>query len=221
MTQIRLRTDAGTPRAPFVLIGGIPGAGKSTALQRLEPLVPGIRILDSETERRWFARHTQPLPYRLVRPVVHLVHHIRVLVLLLAGPGEGGAVVVHDPSTRWVRLGLVGRLARVRGWDPEVVFVDVSRAAALAGQQQRRRLVDGRRFAGHWRRWVPLRAALDPRSGAVAPRWSWALAPWHTRQLTSRTGAVRDLLEALAAAASGSSIRSPAHSVGDTLSNGG
>lgn len=221
MTKTRLRTAALTQRAPFVLIGGIPGAGKSTALQRLEPLLPGVRVLDSDTGRRWFARHARPLPYRLVRPFVHVIHHLQVLALLLAGPGNGSGVVVHDPSTRWVRLGLVGRLARLRGWHPEVVFVDVSRAAALAGQRQRRRVVDGRRFAGHWSRWQLLRTALDPWSGPVPPRWAWALAPWHTRQLTSRDWAVRDLLAALTAPANGSSIRSWGPFVGGSLSNGG
>jgi hypothetical protein len=157
----------------------------------------------------------------VVRPFVHLIHHLRVLIVLFAGPGSGDAVVVHDPSTRWVRLGLVGRLARLRGWYPEVLFVDVSRTAALAGQRQRRRMVDGRRFAGHWRRWQPLRAALDPRSGTVSPRWAWALAPWRKRQLTSRVAAVRDLLHALTATENRSSIRSQAASVGGTLSNGG
>jgi hypothetical protein len=218
MTRIRTGT---TTAVPFVLVGGVPGAGKSTVLRRLAPLLPGVQFLDSDTERHWFAQHSRRVPYRVLRPLVHLIHHLRVLTAVLTGPRRHRGLVVHDPSTRWVRLGLLGRLARLRGWNPEVLFVDVSRPAALAGQQQRRRVVNHRRFAGHWRRWRQLRAALGTRGEAAQPHWVWALTPWRTQVLSSRATAGRDLLDALAAAGEDSSIRSAARSVGGALSNGG
>lgn len=208
-------------RIPFLLLGGIPGAGKTTALAQLAALTPGVRVLDSDAERRRLTRLLPGLPYAWLRPAVHAIHQVRILVLLVAGPGSGAELVVHDPSTRWVRLGLVGLLARLRGWYPVVVFVDVDREQALLGQWCRRRLVGRRRFEAHWRRWQGLRAALTAAPGEqLRRRWVWALTPWRARSLTSRQSAGQDLVAVLSSPGP-VSIRADARSVGETMSNGG
>lgn len=205
MTSTPIRIDT-CERVPFVLVGGVPGAGKSTALAQVTPLLPGVRCLDSEDERRRFARLMPELPYPWLRPVVHLVHHLRVLTLVLVGPGDRRGLVVHDPSTRWVRLALLGLLAQLRGWDASVLFVDVAREEALGGQCQRRRIVGRRRFEGHWRRWQGLRTALVP-GGRPQLVWVWALAPWRNRVLSPRPDARGDLLSMITACGNPSSIR--------------
>lgn len=204
-------------RVPFVLVGGVPGAGKTTALRQVATLLPEVRVLDSDDERHRLHSLAPKLSYRWLRPLVHLLHITRTVLLLLAGPRGGRGLVVHDPSTRWVRLGLVGMLAQLRGWSPRVAFVDVPRPEALSGQRQRGRIVDGRRFEGHWRRWQQLRVALAPESVARERRWIWALAPWRTHVLTSRTQASADLFSVLTEA---TPIRARPGFVGRTLSNG-
>jgi hypothetical protein len=202
---------------PFVLVGGVPGAGKTFALRQVATLLPEVRVLDSDDERRRLNKVAPELSYGWLRPLVHLTHITRMVFLVLAGPRDGRCLVVHDPSTRWVRLGLVGMLARLRGWSPRAVFVDISRSDALSGQRERGRIVNGRRFAGHWRRWQDLRIALAPGPIARKRRWIWALAPWRTHVLTSRTQASADLFGALTEA---TPIRARPSFVGRTLSNG-
>lgn len=187
MTHSTLFPRPRTAPKPLVMVGGVPGAGKSTALATAASALPGLRILDSDAERRRLTRMLPELPYRTLRPLVHVVHHVRVLAFLLGGPNRSECgLVVHDPSTRWFRLAALGWLARSRGWATSVVFVDATRQEALAGQSTRGRMVDRNRFDGHWRRWRVLRATLTEAGIRPSARWAIALAPWAERRLVSR-----------------------------------
>lgn len=158
LDQLDRPAPAAPPRddvAPdLVLVGGVPGAGKSTVLRRLRRR-PGIRVLDPDGHRDTLRRRVGGVvPYRVYRPVVHTLHALDVLTALVRGPRrDGGVLVVHEPGTRPRRTSALLRLARARGWRPAMVFVDASRDAALAGQRERGRVLGTRSFDGHWERW--------------------------------------------------------------------
>jgi len=173
----------------FVLVGGVPGAGKSTALARVAGCRPGVRVLDSEAARRDLrGRVARGVPYGVYRPVVHVRHLAGVVRAVLSGPGCGvgcadgagsgddgaGVLVVHDPATSRARRWWWARLARRAGWRPVLVMVDVGRGEALSGQEARGRVVRARAFARHWRRWAAQRAGLVAVSGGSAPYRGWA-----------------------------------------------
>lgn len=185
-----VRTDL---RAPFVMVGGVPGAGKSTALASATAHLPDWRVLDSDAERRRLHTLAPSVPYAVLRPLVHLCHQARVLWVLLRGPEAYAGLVVHDPSTRWFRLGVIGRVARVRGWEPRLLFVDASRSQALEGQAGRGRVVTRRTFRRHWDRWRVLRALLRGEASRLPARWAFALSPWPAIRLVSRPGAAAAL----------------------------
>ncbi|MEU2201139.1 AAA family ATPase [Isoptericola sp. NPDC019482] len=151
----------------FVLVGGVPGAGKSTALAWVAGLRPGVRVLDSEVVRRDLrGRVPRGVPYAVYRPVVHVRHLAGVVRAVLGGPLDGAAVlVVHDPATSRMRRWWWACLARRAGWRPVLVMVDVGRGEALSGQESRGRVVRSRAFVRHWRRWAAQRAGLVAASG--------------------------------------------------------
>lgn len=139
----------------MVVVGGVPGAGKSTALR---PYVgdPRVTVVDPDLLRsrlRW-------------RPLVHAVHQAWVWLLVLAGPADR-TLLVHDTATRRRRRESLLRLASWRGWDPLLLLVDVDRADALLGQHDRGRMVDPASFDRHWERWLRLRARPGPGSRTV------------------------------------------------------
>jgi hypothetical protein len=174
-----------TSRPPFVLLGGVPGAGKTTVLRRALALRPGLRILDSHQQRVRLRRRIGALPYPLYRPLVHLLHHLALAVHLLRP--ASGPVVVHDPGTRaWLRW-VLAHAARARGRRPVLLVIDVGQGDALAGQVRRGRQVRRRAFARHWRRWVRFRN--DP-GAAVSEGWTEV-------RLTDRGRALGDLLDAV------------------------
>lgn len=127
------------PRS-LVVVGGVPGAGKTILLDRLGAL-PGTVVLDSaEPIRRW---RRLPLPYRLLRPLVHSEHHVRIAFAVLLAVCDG--VVVHEPATRAAsRRRLLGR-ARLTGRPAHLVLLDVDPATARAGQIARGALGDAAR----------------------------------------------------------------------------
>jgi predicted kinase len=160
----------------FVLLGGVPGAGKTTLLRRLRRDRPEVHVVDPEGLRELL--RPAPVPYRWYRPLVHTTNAVRLLLVLLRGPGASGAsLVVHDPATRPRRRELTGRLARLRGWQPVLVMLDVSRQEALAGQRRRGRVVAASTFDAHWQRWVEQRSRLAAaaRDGAVSGPWDRTL----------------------------------------------
>jgi predicted kinase len=178
--------DAGTDPAPsypllvsrprLVLLGGVPGAGKTTLLNQLADDVPGLRRLDPERYREGFAAVLPAsVPYRCYRALVHSLAALATLVQVLRGPGRSGAaLVVHDPATRVRRRWLTGQLARSRGWDPVLVILDVSSQAARAGQHERGRVVAGRVYARHWRRWQSQRPAMVATHESGLPDGPWS-----------------------------------------------
>jgi hypothetical protein len=139
---------------PFVLVGGLPGAGKTTLLRRAAIRIPRLRVLDPERHRDRFAGLAGGrLPYRSYRPLVHGLHAAQVLGRLLAGPGDGRPLVVHEPATRPRRNAALAALARARGWRPVLLVLDVDPEQALAGQQARGRVLRTGSFRGHCERW--------------------------------------------------------------------
>ena len=152
----------GRPEVSYdlVLVGGVPGAGKTTAIARATDDLAHVRAIDPE-HVTWWLRQRLPrwVPYQAYRWMVHLLHTLRVLIHLLDGPRAGRRLVVHDPGTRRHRRSLFLRLAHLAGWRTVLLYVDVDRAAARSGQLQRGRVV--RTFEEHWASWQHLRPALD------------------------------------------------------------
>jgi hypothetical protein len=148
------------PTPDLVLVGGVPGAGKTTAIAAATDDLPDVHAVDPEHLTWWLRRHLPGgMPYRSYRWLVHLLHTVRVLVRLLDGPRAGLRLVVHDPGTRVGRRRLFLALAHLAGWRTVLLYVDVDRADARDGQVRRGRLV--RSFDQHWASWQRLRPALD------------------------------------------------------------
>ena len=148
------------PGPDLVLVGGVPGAGKSTAIRHATTDL-SIRALDPEQlQDRIRNRLPTKIPYRTYRSLVHVVHTLRVFFDLLRGPGSAPRLVVHDPGTRPRRRRLLVALARARGWRTTLLYIDVERGAARSGQWERGRVLDASAFDAHWRRWERLRSRL-------------------------------------------------------------
>lgn len=142
----------------LVLVGGVPGSGKTTAIARATDDLAHVAAVDPEHVSWWLRSRLPGVPYRGYRWLVHLVHTLRVLVHLLDGPRAGRRLVIHDPGTRLVRRRLFLGLARLAGWRTLSLYVDVDRPAAQDGQRQRGRVV--RSFDEHWQSWQQLRPVL-------------------------------------------------------------
>ncbi len=141
------------PVRGLVVVGGLPGSGKTTMVRRLlGDGVPGVRSLDSEqVAARW--RTGSVLPYPLVRPLVHTLHRLRVLGALA---GSGRVVVLADPWTsRWWRPVVLGA-ARAAGRAVRLVLLDVSPEDAADGQRIRGRRIPEGRMRRHGLRWERL-----------------------------------------------------------------
>lgn len=169
-------TIATAPAAPrrtaggldLILVGGVPGAGKTTAIAAATAGLPEITVLDPERLHHAI-RGAVPawLPYRAYRVLIHTGHTLAVLWHLLLGP-TGGRLVVHDPGTRRRRRQLFLALADLRGWRSTLVYVDVDRTAARTGQFVRGRVLRPAAFDRHWLRWQQVRDTLgqpDPSDG--------------------------------------------------------
>jgi predicted kinase len=155
----RLESRAG---GGLILVGGVPGAGKSTAIRAATADLDTVTVLDPEdltAEIR--GRLPGSVSYRVYRSLVHTTHTLRVVWRLLRGPGTG-PLVVHDPGTRRRRRRLFVRLARSRGWRTTLLWIDVDRHAARKGQIVRGRALQPSSFDRHWARWERLRATLPP-----------------------------------------------------------
>ena len=154
------------PGPDLVLVGGVPGAGKSTAIRQATADQSAVRSLDPE-QLQDRIRNLLPteVPYRTYRSLVHVLHTLRVFLHLLQGPGSGPRLVVHDPGTRRRRRRLFVTLARARGWRTTLLYIDVDRAAARSGQWERGRVLDASAFDRHWQRWERLRSRLAGTEG--------------------------------------------------------
>lgn len=171
--------------APFVLLAGVPGAGKTEALKAISKQAPWVRISDAETVRSRLSRYVPWLPYGLCRPFVHTIGHLAVLVQIIRR--DRGPLIVHDPGTRHWSRRLLLRLALHRGHRPVAVYIDIDRESAILGQVRRGRVVRHHAFERHWRNWLALRTSIlagtDPTPGERWPRM----------MLSSRESAVDDL----------------------------
>jgi predicted kinase len=136
-----------TQRA-LVVAGGLPGAGKSALLRGLTG-VPALRVLDPEQVAEPVTRRLAGVPYGVLRPLVHAVHWLRILLALV---GHDGTVVVHETATRATARAALTALARATARAAHLVWLDVDPATARHGQQTRRRVLSRARFARHVRR---------------------------------------------------------------------
>lgn len=176
-------------RPLMIVVGGVPGAGKSTLLARVADDVPRTVVLDPDRYRRRIAaRLPSWVPYGTYRWAVHTLHAAETVARLARGPRSTAPLLVHDTATRIRRREVLGLVARLRGWDPVLVAVDVSLAEALDGQLDRGRVVQPEEFVRHWERWTAQRSALAAVDGD--PR-----GPWSGVHLMARCDAYRRVRE--------------------------
>lgn len=154
------------PGGVLVVVGGLPGSGKTTLLRRLMAEgQPGVVGLDSEDVAARLHDAGLRVPYRLVRPLVHAWHRVRVL-WVVAGPAP--VVVLTDPWTRpWWRA-VVLRAAHRAGRSVRLVLVDASRELAESGQTARGRGIPARSMHRHATRWGELLRDVGSGTGAAA-----------------------------------------------------
>ncbi|MFI9505029.1 AAA family ATPase [Nocardia sp. NPDC052566] len=161
------------PASAALIVAGVPGAGKSTALHRFfgatadaetPPRGPADSIvLDSHQARNRWRHRLGWLPYPLWRPVVHVAHYAGIRTALREAKGP---VVIHDCATfGWSRR-LIARWSTAYGREMHVILIDVDAAAARAGQRQRGRRINSIAFALHCFRWRRLLRGL----GSGAPQ---------------------------------------------------
>ena len=143
----------------LVLVGGVPGAGKSTAIAQATAGLSYVTTADPEHVSEWLRRRLPPqVRDRTYRWLVHGTHTVGVIAHLLRGPAPGRRLVIHDPGTRRRRRKLLVALAHWSGWCVAQLYIDVDPAAAQEGQRRRGRVV--RSFDQHWRSWEELRLTL-------------------------------------------------------------
>ncbi|MFD1149362.1 AAA family ATPase [Saccharothrix hoggarensis] len=161
MTAVAVR-----PRS-LIVLAGLPGAGKSTLLATADTGGEPAVVLDSDQVRtRLRALFPKAVPYRVYRPLVHLVHRLRILWFAITA---SGLLLVHEPSTRpSTRAGLVA-VGALTNRPRHFLWLDASAEEALSGQVKRGRLIRSRSFARHVRRAARLRA----RFAAGAPPRGW------------------------------------------------
>ena len=143
---------AGAPAGRLlVVVGGLPGSGKTTLLRRVQRA--GITGLDSEQVTERLRRAGTVVPYRVLRPLVHVLHRARVLRGIAGGEP---VVVLTDPWTgpRW-RAAVLRAAARA-GRRVRVVLIDASAADARSGQVARGRALPAHRMRRHELRWAEL-----------------------------------------------------------------
>lgn len=173
----------------FVLVAGIPGAGKSSMLARRPIRAPGAVVLDSDPVREWLRdRLPAGTPYRWYRGLVHLWYRMQIVLAVLVAVGP---VVVHLPATAALtRAAMVG-LAMLAFRRRELVWVHAEPAEARQGQHSRGRVLSRACFERHARRAgvfvARLRAGHRP-------------AGWHRVTVLDRRQAGRGLVLATPAA---------------------
>ncbi|MCO1577867.1 ATP-binding protein [Crossiella sp. SN42] len=140
----------------LMLLAGLPGAGKSSLLRKLRASGP-YTVLDSDQVRDPLAARLPDLPYRCYRPLVHLLHHLRIIWAALT---TRGPVLVHEPATRVITRSWLSVLARLTGRTPRMLWLEVTPEQARAGQRERGRVIPAHSFAKHVRRALRISARL-------------------------------------------------------------
>ena len=180
----RCQDDSSAPL--LVLLGGVPGAGKTAAITALRALASRVRTTDPERVRNRLSAWLPRLPYACARPVVHTIAHVWAVSRILHR--GGGSLVIHEPGTRrWSRR-LIVILAMALDYRPVIVFIDTDRQSALSGQLRRQRVVRRESFDRHWRRWLDIRERILE-SGEISED-----EPWCRIVLSDRDKVVDDLL---------------------------
>jgi predicted kinase len=151
----------------FVLVAGIPGAGKSSMLARRPIAVPGAVVLDSDRVREWLRdRLPAGLPYRSYRGLVHLLYRVQIVLTALVALGP---VVVHMPATAaFTRVAMVA-LAMLACRRRDLVWVHAEPEEARRGQRSRGRVLPRSSFERHVRRGGAFVERL--RAGHRPPGW--------------------------------------------------
>ena len=159
--------DRSFPDRVLVVIGGLPGSGKTRLLRRLLRTDPGATALDSELLTGRLRDAGVRVPYRLLRPWVHAWHRWRVL-RAVAGPAP--VVVLTDPwtSPRW-RATVLGA-ARWSGRAVRLVLLDVPPELAERGQRDRGRAIAPGSMRRHVARWRDLLLSADAADALVVDR---------------------------------------------------
>jgi len=155
------------PRRSFVLVAGIPGAGKSSMLARRPIAARGAVVLDSDPIREWLrAKLPDGTPYRWYRGLVHLWHRVQIVLAVLSTLGP---VVVHMPATgAFTRFALVA-LAMLAWRRPYLVWVHAEPAEARRGQRDRGRVLRRSCFERHAR--LGAAFVMRLRAGHQPPGW--------------------------------------------------
>lgn len=136
------------PARGLVVLAGLPGAGKSTLLREARRVDP-VRVLDSaDVQARWAAALPGWVAYRWYRPLVHLAHRLAILHASLGA----APVLAHEPATRASTRVLLVLIGLLTGRSRHFVWLSCPPADALAGQQNRGRVLHVRSFTRHVRR---------------------------------------------------------------------
>lgn len=158
----------------LIVVAGLPGAGKSTLLRTIDNRSHAI-VLDSDQVRDWF---TALLPgwvqYRWYRPMVHLIHRVRIA---LCAATSAKPVVAHEPATRTSTRTLLATIGMLANRNRHLLWISATAEEARQGQQQRNRVINPRSFARHVRRARSVERRLRERR---------RLRGWHSTQLVRR-----------------------------------
>lgn len=142
------------PAASLVMLAGLPGAGKTTLLRTLTRNRQPAAMVTLDSEDVAILMRPLPVPYRVLRPVVHAVHIVRVV---RAAATPAACVLATDPMSSPVRRLVLYFAARLTGRSLDLVVVDATLAEAVDGQRRRGRALGRHRMARHDRRWGRLR----------------------------------------------------------------
>ncbi|WP_082598357.1 MULTISPECIES: AAA family ATPase [unclassified Kitasatospora] len=151
------------PPGAVVVVSGLPGSGKSTALRHWST---AAAVVDPRTTHL-ACEAVMPgwLPYALYRPWARLRHFRRQQ----RAARSGQHLLVHDCGSRpWIRRHLARTVHR-QGRELHLVLLDVGPDEALTGQQARGRWAPRRVFARHQRGLRVLLRELDRLGPAAVP----------------------------------------------------